>query len=609
MKELEGAFEREDSTCMNLREYLKNHTIVADGAFGTYYAEKYSTGELPEIANTEHPERVEGMHLEYIKAGARYIRTNTYASNSHMLSENDERVKANIEAAVKLARSAVEKSGIEEPVFIAGDIGPIPEMSGFEGKQNEQEYLKLAEYMLNQGVDAVHFETFADYEDILPAIKLLREKSEDIFISLCFCVNQYGYSGAGLSAKRLISDVAKLPVDAVGLNCGVGAGHMVQLLGELNLPTNKYVIVLPNAGYPNFTRNQMHFGNTPSYFADRMKEIVMGGADIVGGCCGTKPNTIERIAGMLAGLPKYDKKLHEGSQKAAETPKRKGFLYDEDGNIRNKKFIAVELAPPFDANDEKLLESAHALVGTGVDVLTFPDSPSGRTRVDSVLMADKVYRETGIEVMPHICCRDKNAVAMRSLFMGARINDIHNLLIITGDPLPSMVRDTVKSVFNFDSVGLMKIAREMNEETFNDRPLCYGGAINQGRKNLEVEIGRVKKKMEAGAEFFLTQPVFCREDADRLRYIKEETGARILCGIMPLISRKNALFMKNEIAGVNVPDELIEKYPENGNRQEGEQVGIELAKAMIAITEDFVDGWYFSFPFNRTYLLKRILNS
>ncbi|MGN1188666.1 MAG: methylenetetrahydrofolate reductase, partial [Lachnospiraceae bacterium] len=298
----------------------------------------------------------------------------------------------------------------------------------------------------------------------------------------------------------------------------------------------------------------------------------------------------------------------EDSRKAAETPKRKGFLYDQDGNIRNKKFIAVELAPPFDANDEKLLESAHALVGAGVDVLTFPDSPSGRTRVDSVLMADKVYRETGIEVMPHICCRDKNAVAMRSLFMGARINDIHNLLIITGDPLPSMVRATVKSVFNFDSVGLMKIAREMNEETFYDSPLCYGGAINQGRKNLEVEIGRVKKKLEAGAEFFLTQPVFCKEDVDRLRRIKEETGARILCGIMPLISRKNALFMKNEISGVNVPDELIEKYPVNGSRQEGEQVGIELAKSMIAITEDFVDGWYFSFPFNRTYLLKNILN-
>ena len=182
------------------------------------------------------------------------------------------------------------------------------------------------------------------------------------------------------------------------------------------------------------------------------------------------------------------------------------------------------------------------------------------------------------------------------------------MLIITGDPLPSMVRETVKSVFNFDSVGLMKIAKEMNEEVFCDSPLCYGGAINQGRKNIEVELGRVKKKLAAGADFFLTQPVFCEEDVNRLRYIKEETGARILCGIMPLISRKNALFMKNEIAGVNVPDELVERYPEKGSKKEGEAVGIELAKQMIALTEDFVDGYYFSFPFNRTYLLKEILN-
>ena len=222
-------------------------------------------------------------------------------------------------------------------------------------------------------------------------------------------------------------------------------------------------------------------------------------------------------------------------------------------------------------------------------------------------MAGKVRRETGMDVMPHICCRDKNAVAMRSLFMGSRINDIYNMLIITGDPLPSMVRETVKSVFNFDSVGLMKIAQEMNEEVFADSPLCYGGAINQGRRNIDVELGRVRKKMAAGAQFFLTQPVFCEEDVLRLRYIKKETGARILCGIMPLISRKNALFMKNEIAGVNVPDELVERYPENAGRREGEAVGIELARQMIAMTQDFADGYYFEFPFNRTYMLKEIL--
>lgn len=601
---------------MNLREYLKTHTIITDGAFGTYYAEKYGTNELPELANTAHPERVMEIHLEYISAGAAYIRTNTYAANSAMLSQDGNEVMQNLESAVKIAQAAAALVKKDEPVFIAGDIGPVQGMVGFEKVQNEQEYVRLADKLLMLGVDAIHFETFADCEELIPAIRHIRERSEDIFITVCFSVNQYGYSAAGLSAKRLIADASKFPVDAVGLNCGVGSGHMVQLIENLNLPEDKYFAALANAGYPNFTRNTMHFGNAPAYFAGKMKEIAGLGVNMVGGCCGTRPDTIKAVAAELADELLHEatdtvrtvKKFNSDNRAVAEKKKQMGFLYDENGDIKDKKFIAVELAPPFDANDEKLLESAHALIGAGVDVLTFPDSPSGRTRVDSVLMADKVHRETGMQVMPHICCRDKNAVAMRSLFMGARINDIYNMLIITGDPLPSMVRETVKSVFNFDSVGLMKIAEEMNEETFTDRPLCYGGAINQGRRNLDVEIARVKKKLAAGAQFFLTQPVFCEDDVNRLRYIKNETGARILCGIMPLISRKNALFMKNEIAGVNVPDELIEKYPENGSKKAGEQVGIELAKRMIELSGDFADGYYFSFPFNRTYMLKEILN-
>ena len=600
---------------MNLREYLKTHTIITDGAFGTYYAEKYGTNELPELANTAHPERVMEIHLEYISAGAAYIRTNTYAANSAMLSQDENEVMHNLESAVKIAQAAAALVKKDEPVFIAGDIGPVQGMVGFEKVQNEQEYVRLADKLLMLGVDAIHFETFADCEELIPAIRHIRERSEDIFITVCFSVNQYGYSAAGLSAKRLIAHASKLPVDAVGLNCGVGSGHMVQLIENLKLPEDKYFAALANAGYPNFTRNTMHFGNAPAYFAGKMKEIAGLGVNMVGGCCGTRPDTIKAVAAELADELLHEaadtvrtvKKFNSDNRAVAEKKKQMGFLYDENGDIKDKKFIAVELAPPFDANDEKLLESAHALIGAGVDVLTFPDSPSGRTRVDSVLMADKVHRETGIQVMPHICCRDKNAVAMRSLFMGARINDIYNMLIITGDPLPSMVRETVKSVFNFDSVGLMKIAEEMNEETFTDRPLCYGGAINQGRRNLDVEIARVKKKLAAGAQFFLTQPVFCEDDVNRLRYIKNETGARILCGIMPLISRMNALFMKNEIAGVNVPDELIEKYPENGSKKAGEQVGIELAKRMIELSGDFADGYYFSFPFNRTYMLKEIL--
>jgi methionine synthase I (cobalamin-dependent)/5,10-methylenetetrahydrofolate reductase len=600
---------------MNLHEYLKTHTIITDGAFGTYYAEKYGTNELPELANTEHPERVLEIHLEYLAAGASYIRTNTYATNSRMLSENENEIMENLDAAVKAARDAVSLSKRSDPIFIAGDIGPIPGMAGMEKIGNEQEYIRLADRLLKLGVDAVHFETFADCEEIAPAIKYIREQSENVFISVCFSVNQYGYSTAGLSAKRLVADISKLPVDAVGLNCGVGAGHMEQLIGNLSLPSDKYFAALANAGYPDFTRNRMHFGNAPIYFAGKMREIAHLGVSMVGGCCGTKPDTIRAVADAMA-----DELLHEPADMAGQPKKfnsdvtdgtaknkRAGFLYDENGNVKDKKFIAVELAPPFDANDEKLLESAHALVGAGVDVLTFPDSPSGRTRVDSILMAEKVSKETGMCVMPHLCCRDKNAIAMRSQLLGAHINGINNFLVVTGDPVPAVARQTVKAVFNFNSIGLMNIIHDMNTEQFADSPVVFGGAINQNRRNLNVEIDRIRKKMEMGADFFFTQPVFTEKGVNLLRQIKEETGARILCGVMPFVSRRNAVFMKNEMTGIEVDEQIIARYPENATKEEGEAVGIEIAREVMAQTADFVDGYYFSFPFNRVYLLEKIL--
>ena len=170
-----------------------------------------------------------------------------------------------------------------------------------------------------------------------------------------------------------------------------------------------------------------------------------------------------------------------------------------------------------------------------------------------------------------------------------------------------MVRQSVKAVFNFDSVGLMNIIKDMNESQFENSPIVYGGAINQTRRNLDVEISRVRKKMDAGATFFLTQPVFDDKGIARLRQIKQETGARILCGIMPFVSLKNAMFMKNEIAGVNVTDEIVARYPEKANRKEGEAAGIQLAKEVMKMVEDFADGYYFSFPFNRVYMLQEIM--
>ena len=581
-----------------IKDTLKKQKLLFDGAFGTYYAQVYDTKELPELANTMYPERVRRIHREYMEAGAQIIRTNTFASNTVSLNMPWEAVQENIRQGYRLAAESVQPA----PVYIAADIGQIPYENQSEREAVCKEYVEICRTFLEEGAEIFVFETFSDMEDIRAALDFIGDRA---FVMVQFSVNQFGYSNLGLSARKLVERVERTEwVDAVGFNCGIGPGHMQQIIRSVHFSGKKLLTALPNAGYPQIVQNRMIFDNRNiEYFVNKVSDIAADGADIVGGCCGTTPEYIRKLHERVSftRLPKSIIKAED--RKEITKKKDSSFFAGKAG----KKLIAVELAPPLGSDDEKLMDAAHLLLKSGVDVLTFPDSPSGRTRADSILMAEKVARETGMCVMPHICCRDKNAIAMRSQLLGAHINHIRNFLVITGDPIPTMARSSVKSVFNFDSVGLMRIMNDMNEEQFLEEPVCFGGAINQGRRNLEVEIGRVKKKMEAGATFFLTQPVSTKEGAERLRHIKQETGARILCGIMPFVSLKNAVFMKNEMTGIDVTEEVLARYREDMTREEGEQAGIDLAKEMMALTDDFADGYYFSFPFNRVSMLEKIL--
>ena len=584
---------------MNLKTKVQKKKIVFDGAFGTYYRTLYETEELPEKANNFYPERVENIHREYIQAGAEVIRTNTFATNTISLSGKWKEVEENLRQGFRLAKKAAENS----KVLVAADIGQIPYKGSDRQNSLSKEYTEIVKVFLEEGAELFVFETMSDLEELEEAIAYIGEKA---YIIVQFSINQFGYSNAGLSGKKLLEEAEKNPwIDAIGLNCGIGPGHMAGMIKNLSFSTEKKLIVLPNAGYPQGVHSRLQFErDNIEYYADKVCEIASMGVHMVGGCCGTTPAYIARIKEKLDTTPNERRKILQILPKEKMKEESSAFFANKAG----KKLIAVELAPPLGVDDEKLMDAAHMLKKSKVDVLTFPDSPSGRTRVDSILIAGKVSQETGIPVMPHICCRDKNAIAMRSQLMGAHINHIKNFLVITGDPIPSMVRSSIKSVFNFDSVGLMRLIKEMNEEEFISDPMAFGGCINQGRRNLEIEIQRVKKKMEAGASFFLTQPVSTMESANRVRKIKEETGARILCGIMPFVSLKNATFMKNEMTGIEVTEEVLQRYRPEMTKEEGEEAGILLAKEMMELMDDFADGYYFSFPFNRVYMLEKILN-
>lgn len=586
-----------------INDRLKNEKLICDGAFGTYYASLFDTKELPELANIKYPERVKKIHEEYIKAGAQIIRTNTFACNTVTMDIPLSEVLENIRKGYAIAKEAADGND----AYVAADIGQIPYENNRDREDISKEYVEICRTFLEEGANLFVFETFSDIDDIREAIDFIGDKA---FIIVQFSVNQFGYSNSGLSAKRLIESAGKIEyVDAVGFNCGVGPGHMHKIIKSINVSmtsTFKFITALANAGYPQNISNRMTFSNKNiDYFVSKMEDMAKDGVDIIGGCCGTTPEYIRRIRAKISLLQPEKVLVPSGNKTEASEKNDNSFFAGKEG----KKLIAVELAPPFGSDDEKLMDAAHLLQRSGVDVLTFPDSPSGRTRADSILMAEKVARETGMCVMPHICCRDKNAIAMRSQLLGAYINNIHNFLVITGDPIPQMVRSSVKSVFNFDSVGLMRIMNDMNEEQFTHSPVTYGGAINQTRLNIDTEVKRVKKKMEAGASFFLTQPVCTKEGAKRVKYIKEETGARILCGIMPFVSLKNAIFIKNEMTGIDVDDEVLSRYRADMTKEEGEQAGIELAREIMELTKEFVDGYYFSFPFNRVSMLAKILSS
>lgn len=592
---------------MKIKEYLREKKIICDGAFGTYFADKYGTMALPESYNLSHPEWMKQIHKEYLDAGAVLLRTNTFAANRKALMCTEQELKDNIQAAWKNAVTAAKECGKTpgEDCFIAGDIGPIQGSIGEADEVNDREYRLICDSFIEAGAEVLIFETFTDSSNILPVIKDIK-KEHDLFVIVQFCVNQHGYSNAGISAGRLLQEVAESGVvDAAGFNCGVGPGHLLRILEKMKCPENVYLTALPNAGYPKYIEKRRVFSNNEEYFAGKMNEIGKLGVAFLGGCCGTTPAFIERLAKDADISAVAERKtLHKENAMHMKARNHSGFWY---GKPADKKLIAVELSPAPGANDEKVMEAAFHLKKQNVDVVTFPDSPSGRTRTDSVLMGLKVQNETGLCVMPHICCRDKNAIAMRSQLLGAYVNGMRNMLVVTGDPVPTLMRQDVRSVFNFDSVGLMKIINELNQEEFAEDPMRFGGALNPNRRNLDVEIGRVRKKMEQGAEFFLTQPIFTKEDANRLQYVKEQTNARILCGIMPLVSYRNALFIKNEMAGIHVDDEIMGHFRPDMSREEGENAGVEIAKRVMNYTETFVDGFYFSIPFNRVHLLDKIL--
>lgn len=602
---------------MTIFEYLKTARLVTDGAMGTYYAARErNENVIAEYANLAEKEKIKNIHKEYIIAGATLLRTNTFAANRTILGITKEEQETMINAACSIAREAISECNTQ--VFIAGDIGPIPEFATTEEEEILKEYQDMIDVFINENVDAILFETFPDARYMDQLASYIKGKSPETFLIVEFCLNKNGYTRTGASAAKLLEHVSGIDgIDAVGFNCGIGSGHMHQILKNLSLPKHKYFMAAPNAGYPDQFQNRMIFMDNTVYFADNCKRIAELGAAIIGACCGTTPKYVEETKRRIIDLepiilsnkvtpqhpnPMEDNDTVESSINKVSKSKNAFLQLLQSG----KKVIAVELDPPFDADDKKVIACAEYLKEHKVDMITMADSPMGRSRIDSVLMSLKIKQVTGMPAMPHVCCRDKNMIAMRSALLGAYINDIRNILVVTGDPVPDGSRLKTTGVFDYNSIRLMEYIKEMNEEHFSEDPLVYGGALNPGVSNVDKEIERMQKKVAAGASYFLTQPIYCDETIDKIRYIKSKVDTKILCGIMPFVSYTNANFIKNEFSGIHVPDEIVSRYHKDMSREEAELVGASIANELIEKLDPYADGYYFMLPFNRVSFMDKI---
>ena len=613
---------------MGIQEYLKKNRLIADGAFGTYYEKKYSNEDpFVERANLSAPDRVRDIHMEYLRAGARLLRTNTFAINPVFFPDMEERVSM-IEAGFHAAEEAVRlfraESGCTEEIFIAADFGPVMEIDEWSEEQLLDDYKKMCDAFFDCGAQNFVFESQQDDKYIGALASYIKERCPDAFVLAQFTFDRSGYTRAGLSMQRIserMADPAMDAVDAYGYNCGVEAGHLLQMLTAQPVYCDKFLSALPNAGYPISLRGKTIYTENEHYFVEKSVGLAALGMDLLGGCCGTTPRYIADLAEALKGIPRGKKQIatlpeKESAQRTSVAvgpgpqPSKgvAGRLLLPPEKL-DRKPVIVELDPPFDSDISKVSNGAAKLAEAGIDLLTLSDSPMARARMDAGALAARLMHTYGLPVMPHVACRDRNIIGLRSLLLGEYMNGIRHLLVVTGDPVARDARGTISGVFDVNSIRLMEYIKNMNEELFSSDPLHVGGALNYHGANPQAILHRMEKKIDAGCEYFLTQPIYSEADMERIAYLKEGIcgRAKIFCGIMPLVSYKNAMFIHHEMAGITIPEGILSKYRPDMSKEEAHRVAVELSLELVRDMETLADGYYFMTPFNRAGLICEII--
>ena len=584
---------------IDVRAHLARKPLLFDGGMGTYY--KAKPGTECEQGNLLDPAGVRKVHREYLAAGAEAIKTNTFGL-PRMAAARQPDWQALARAGWKLAAEAAVETG----AAVFADLGPAPDT---EAAPAGSIYTAVARCFMEQGAKNFLFETLSSDAGVLEAVQAVKAQVPDAFVLVSFAVLPDGYTREGMYSKDLVRRMTESGiVDAVGFNCVSAPGAMrtlVQQLGSTALPLS----VMPNAGYPVVTRTQVKYQGKPEYFAKELARIAAEGVRVLGGCCGTTPAHIAALRAALDSLPAVEKAAPAVQVSTPEAP----TVEKDDAFLRKlnagKKVIAIELDSPKDADLTNYLAGAKRLQAAGADLLTIADCPIARARMDSSLVACRVHRELGLCTLPHMTCRDRNLNAAKALLLGLYAEGVREVLAITGDPIPTAERDEVKNVYQFNSRKLAQyIVSLAGEGREMPSPMTVFGALNLNARNFEVELRRAGEKLENGMSGFLTQPVLSEQAVENLRRTRETLGERskILAGIMPVVSQRNAIFMENEVNGIHVAEEIMEAFA-GLDREQGEALGLEISLKMAREALPYADGFYLMTPFNRVALMERLI--
>ena len=584
---------------IDVRAHLARKPLLFDGGMGTYY--KAKPGTECEQGNLLDPAGVRKVHREYLAAGAEAIKTNTFGL-PRMAAARQPDWQALARAGWKLAAEAAVETG----AAVFADLGPAPDT---EAAPAGSIYTAVARCFVEQGAKNFLFETLSSDAGVLEAVQAVKAQVPDAFVLVSFAVLPDGYTREGMYSKDLVRRMTESGiVDAVGFNCVSAPGAMrtlVQQLGSTALPLS----VMPNAGYPVVTRTQVKYQGKPEYFAKELARIAAEGVRILGGCCGTTPAHIAALRAALDSLPAVEKAAPAVRVSIPEAP----TVEKDDAFLRKlnagKKVIAIELDSPKDADLTNYLAGAKRLQAAGADLLTIADCPIARARMDSSLVACRVHRELGLCTLPHMTCRDRNLNATKALLLGLYAEGVREVLAITGDPIPTAERDEVKNVYQFNSRKLAQyIVSLAGEGREMPSPMTVFGALSLNARNFEVELRRAGEKLENGMSGFLTQPVLSEQAVENLRRTRETLGerAKILAGIMPVVSQRNAIFMENEVNGIHVAEDIMEAFA-GLDREQGEALGLEISLKMAREALPYADGFYLMTPFNRVALMERLI--